>query len=54
MRIYDSIVKLIEELDPNNVAVDGLLSAGPDACHFLNRKFVGSTPTPPAGVPKEH
>jgi hypothetical protein len=54
MRIYDSIVKLIEELDPSIVVVDGLLSAGLDACHSLNRKLVVSTPTPPADLAKEH
>jgi hypothetical protein len=54
MRIYNSIVKLIEELDPSTVVVDGLLSAGSDACHSLNRRFVVSAPTPPADVAKEH
>ena len=36
------------------MAVDGLLSAGSDACHSSNLKFVVSAPTPPADVAKEH
>ena len=44
MRIYDSIVKVIQKLNPGLVVVDNLFNAGVDACHSLNRKFVLNTP----------
>jgi len=44
MRIYDSIRKMIEEINPGIVVVDMLLNAGFDACYSLNRKFVMSVP----------
>jgi len=44
MQVYDRIVKLIEELDPAMVVVDGLLSPGIDACHSLNRRHVLNSP----------
>ena len=50
MRIYDSIVKVIEELNPGLVIVDSLLNAGLDACHSLNRKFVLNSPNCPIDV----
>jgi len=50
MRIYDSIVKVIEELNPGLVIVDSLLNPGLDACHSLNRKFVLNSPNCPIDV----
>ena len=54
MRIYDSVVKLIEELDPGIVVVDILFNAGFDACYSLNREFVISNPTAPTEAARQH
>ena len=40
----DSIKRAIEELDPAVIVVDVLLGPGFDACYYLNREFVASSP----------
>ena len=50
MRIYDSIVKLIKELNPSILVIDSLLNAGLDACYSLNRKFVVNSPNSPIDI----
>jgi len=47
MRIYGSIVRFIEELDPATVVVDSLLSPGIDACYSSKRRFVLNSPNTP-------
>lgn len=54
MRIYDSVVKVIEELNPALVVVDNLLNAGVDACHSLNQKFVLNSPNCATDVARTH
>ena len=54
MRIYDGIIKLIKELDPSIVIIDGLFNPGFDACYTLNQKFMISTPNAPTDVAKVH
>ena len=54
MRIYDSIRKMIEEINPGIVVVDILLNAAFDACYSLNQKFVLSFPNPPTDILKQH
>ena len=54
MRIYDSIRKVIEEINPCIVVVDILLNAGFDACYSLNRKFVMSSPNTLTDIAKPH
>jgi len=44
MRIYESIRKMIGEINPGIVVIDILMNPGFDACYSLNRKFVASVP----------
>lgn len=50
MRIYNSIVKVIEKLNPSIVVVDDYFNPGFDACYSMNRKFVMSSPNTPLDV----
>jgi len=50
MRIYNGVVKLIEELNPSLIIVECLLNPAFDACHSMNRKFVMSSPNTPLDV----
>ena len=54
VRLCDSIKGIIEELNPDLVVVDSLLNAGFDACHFLNRRFVTSSPNTPMDIARAH
>ena len=54
MRLYDSIKRIIEELNPGIVVVDTLFNAGIDACYSLDRRFVVNCPTTPMDVARPH
>ena len=53
MRIYKSIKKVIQELNPGVVVIDLLLNAGIDACYSLNREFVVSSPNNPLDLSRD-
>ena len=50
MRIYQSIMELIKELNPGVVAVDNFFNPGLDACLTANRKFVMTSPNTPLDI----
>ena len=54
VRLCDSIKTMIEELNPDIVVVDCLMSAGFDACYSLNRRFVMNCPTPAMDIVRAH
>ena len=54
MRLYGSIRRMIEEIDPGIVVVDALMNAGFDACYSLNRRFVMNSPNTPIAVVRAH
>ena len=54
MRIFQSTVKLIEELNPTLVVVEGCFSPGFDACYSTNRMFVMCSPNAPLDITRVH
>ena len=54
MRIYESVKKVIEELDPGVVVVDLLLNPGIDVRYSLNLEFVMSSPNTPLDIARAH
>ena len=50
VRIYESCKKVIEEIQPDVIVLDGIFNPGLDACFVLDKKFVLNSPNTPLDV----